>query len=107
MAKFGRIALLGCTRDKNFTVDYYRKIHGPGIHIIGAHTDARPKIDSSSGMFNQRDDIKAILNLTKMAFNEYPSDMLENNLLNKNYISYVAQIDEQIVEDNLYTQSML
>ena len=26
MAKFGRVALLGCTRDSNFTVDYYRKV---------------------------------------------------------------------------------
>jgi len=25
MARFGRIALLGCTRDKNFIIDYYRK----------------------------------------------------------------------------------
>lgn len=38
MAKFGRVALLGCTRDKNFTIDYYRKVHCPGITLIGAHT---------------------------------------------------------------------
>lgn len=63
MAKFGRIALLGCTRDKNFTVDYYRKVHGPGITIIGAHTQARPQEESHPGFFTQRDDIKTILKL--------------------------------------------
>ena len=66
MAKFGRIALLGCTRDKNFTIDYYRKVHGPGIHIIGAHTLARPDVESSHGYFTHRDDVKAILKLEAM-----------------------------------------
>ena len=66
MARFGRIALLGCTRDKNFTVDYYRKVHGPGIQLIGAHTAARPNIESAPGYFTQRDDIKTILKLCAM-----------------------------------------
>ena len=65
MAKFGRVALLGCTRDKNFTVDYYRKVHAPGITLIGAHTMARPGQESHEGWFTQRDDIKTILNLLK------------------------------------------
>ena len=63
MAKFGRIALLGCTRDKNFTVDYYRKVHGPGITLVGAHTMARPLVESSPHAFTQKDDIKTILKL--------------------------------------------
>lgn len=63
MAKFGRIALLGCTRDKNFTIDYYRKIHGPGITVIGAHTAARPEEESHPGYFTHRDDIVALLRL--------------------------------------------
>lgn len=63
MARFGRIALLGCTRDKNFTIDYYQKIHTPGITIVGAHTRARPENDSYPGWFTQRDDIGAILRL--------------------------------------------
>lgn len=63
MAKFGRVALLGCTRDKNFTIDYYRKVHGPGITLIGAHTLARPQEDSFGGWFTQRDDIKSIMKL--------------------------------------------
>jgi len=63
MARFGRVALLGCTRDRNFTVDYYRKVHGPGISLIGAHTLARPDNESYPGHFTTRDDIKALLKL--------------------------------------------
>lgn len=63
MAKFGRVALLGCTRDKNFTIDYYRKIHYPGITVIGAHTLARPEIESHPGYFTHHDDIKSVMRL--------------------------------------------
>ena len=66
MAKFGRVALLGCTRDKNFAIDYYRKVHGPGISLIGAHTMARPEYDSYPGCFTHRDDIKTQLKLISM-----------------------------------------
>ena len=64
MAKYGRVALLGCTRDKNFTVDYYRKVHGPGIELIGAHAMARPNFESSPGRFTQLDDFKAMEKLS-------------------------------------------
>ena len=63
MAKFGRVALLGCTRNSDFNVDYYKKIHSPGITVIGAHTIARPNIESHPGWFTHRDDIKAVLKL--------------------------------------------
>ena len=63
MAPMGRVALLGCTRDKNFTIDYYRKVHGPGISLIGAHTMARPEHESYPGHFTHRDDIKDQLKL--------------------------------------------
>ena len=63
MARFGRVALLGCTRSSDFTIDYYRKVHGPGITLIGAHTIARPEIESHPGWFTHRDDIKAVLKL--------------------------------------------
>jgi 2-desacetyl-2-hydroxyethyl bacteriochlorophyllide A dehydrogenase len=63
MARFGRIALLGCTRNKEFHIDYYRKVHGPGITIVGAHTDARPRRDSSSGWFTEADDMKSLMKL--------------------------------------------
>ena len=63
MARFGRVALLGCTRNSDFTIDYYRKVHGPGVSLIGAHTDARPVSESYPGYFTTADDIKTILNL--------------------------------------------
>lgn len=79
MAKFGRVALLGCTRNSDFTIDYYRKVHGPGITLIGAHTNARPAVESHPGWFTKRDDMKAILklcgsgriDLKKMIFGTY------------------------------------
>lgn len=63
MAKFGRVALLGCTRDKEFTIDYYRKVHGPGITLVGAHTQARPEYESHNGWWTQRDDIYTTMRL--------------------------------------------
>lgn len=63
MRPFGRVALLGCTRSSDFSIDYYRKVHGPGITLIGAHTVARPKSESSSGWWTERDDAMAILRL--------------------------------------------
>lgn len=66
MARFGRVALLGCTRESDFTIDYYRKVHGPGITLIGAHTLARPDTESHPGWWTTRDDIAALLKLTSM-----------------------------------------
>ena len=63
MAPFGRVALLGCTRNKEFTIDYYRKVHGPGITLIGAHTAARPKEESHGGWWTQTDDMQALIKL--------------------------------------------
>lgn len=61
MAPYGRIALLGCTRDSDFTIDYYKKIHCPGITLIGAHTMARPQYESHNGWWTEKDDIKTAL----------------------------------------------
>lgn len=66
MAKLGRVALLGCTRNSDFTIDYYHKVHGPGITLVGAHTNARPNTDSSHSLWTQRDDFRVILNLVAM-----------------------------------------
>lgn len=66
MATFGRVALLGCTRNSDFTVDYYRKVHGPGIQLIGAHTLARPKHESHEGYWTQDDDVAALMRLTSL-----------------------------------------
>ena len=63
MAKFGRIALLGCTRNSDFSIDYYKKIHFPGITLVGAHTLARPELESHQGWYTVSDDMKTILNL--------------------------------------------
>ena len=65
MARLGRVALLGCTRDADFSIDYYRKVHGPGITLVGAHTAARPREESSAGLWTERDDALAVLSLVK------------------------------------------
>jgi threonine dehydrogenase-like Zn-dependent dehydrogenase len=59
----GSVALLGCTRSSDFSIDYYRKVHGPGVTLVGAHTAARPKQESSEGWWTERDDAKAIIGL--------------------------------------------
>lgn len=63
MARYGRVALLGCTRNSDFSIDYYRKVHGPGVTLVGAHTMARPKYESSEGWWTEADDAKALLKL--------------------------------------------
>jgi len=65
MAKMGRVALLGCTRHSDFTIDYYNKVHAHGISLIGAHTNARPQTESSEGLWTLRDDMKCIMTLTE------------------------------------------
>lgn len=59
----GRVALLGCTRDPNFAIDYYRKVHGPGITLVGAHTQARPHAESYPGYWTAQDDVRALIHL--------------------------------------------
>ena len=66
MARYGRVALLGCTRNSDFTIDYYHKVHGPGITLVGAHASARPQTESSNGWWTQRDDIHTLMKLTEM-----------------------------------------
>ena len=63
MAPMGRVALLGCTRNSDFSVDYYHKVHGRGIALFGAHTWARPTAESSRGLFTHRDDAQTFLKL--------------------------------------------
>lgn len=63
MARFGRVALLGCTRNSDFSIDYYHKVHGPGITLVGAHTMARPANESYPSYFTHADDIKTVLRL--------------------------------------------
>lgn len=61
-ARFGRIALLGCTRVPT-TVNFYNDVHFPGITLIGAHTMARPEFESSHGWWTTQDDCRAALRL--------------------------------------------
>lgn len=63
MKRFGRVALLGCTRNSNFSIDYYNKVHSPGIALIGAHTNARARQESTHGNYTHIDDIQAVLKL--------------------------------------------
>lgn len=63
IAPFGRIALLGCTRDSNFQIDYYHKVHGRGVTLVGAHGAARPVRESAPGWWTSRDDVCTFLNL--------------------------------------------
>lgn len=57
------------------------------------------KIDKADIVIREAEvyDIKTILELSQKSFSEYPINLLEEKLLNKNYMTYVAQIDNQIV----------
>ena len=66
VAPFARVALLGCTRDSNFTINYYRKVHAQGVSLIGAHTMARPDAESSNGWWTTRDDAQSFLKLLSL-----------------------------------------
>lgn len=65
MKPMGRVALLGCTRSSKFEIDYYGKVHGRGISLIGAHTQVRPRVESSAGLWTDADDLRAVLDLVK------------------------------------------
>ena len=54
-AKFGRVVLLGCTRVPT-EVNFYRDVHWPGIELIGAHSGARPQLESRPGCWTEKDD---------------------------------------------------
>lgn len=63
VAPYARVALLGCTRNSNFTIDYYHKVHGRGVTLVGAHTLARAASESAPGWWTERDDALAFLRL--------------------------------------------
>ncbi len=58
--KFGKVILLGCTR-KITEVDFYNDVHRPGIEIIGAHSGARPTLESHPGNWTEMDDCRVTL----------------------------------------------
>ena len=109
MQKFGRVALLGCTRNSSFEVDYYRKVHGPGISLIGAHTVARPQLESSHGMYTHSDDIAVILKMCAMerlnlkdmiskVYNPKEAPEVYTNLINNSKFPVVVQFDWSTTE---------
>lgn len=59
-ARFGRVALLGCTRISDAAIDFYQQVHRPGVEIIGAHTEARPKHESRPHAWTWQDDARAV-----------------------------------------------
>lgn len=59
-ARFGRVVLLGCTR-KLTQVDFYHDVHRPRIELIGAHSGARPALESSPGNWTEMDDCRVTL----------------------------------------------
>lgn len=63
MARFGRVALLGCTRNPAGMIDFYHQVHYPGVTIVGANNFARPRYESSPGNWTARDDCEALLRL--------------------------------------------
>lgn len=65
-APFARVALLGCTRNSDFTVNYYRSVHARGITLIGAHTAARQYLESAPGSWTTRDDAVAFLRFLEL-----------------------------------------
>lgn len=104
MKKFGRVALLGCTRNSDFTIDWYRKVHAPGITIVGAHTMARPNKESHPGWFTHQDDIKAVLklcsggrmqleNLVEETHSPKDCEAVYNRLVNDKNFPVVVQFD--------------
>ena len=66
VAPYARVALLGCTRNSNFTIDYYHKVHGRGVTLVGAHTLARTAHESAPGWWTEREDARAFLRLLSL-----------------------------------------
>ncbi len=61
IAPEGRISLLGCTRVSDKPIDFYKYVHRRGISLIGAHTFARAKHESSTGRWTEQDDYRTFL----------------------------------------------
>jgi len=97
MAMFGRVALLGCTRHSDFTIDYYHKVHGPGITLVGAHTDARPKYESSNGWWTQRDDIMA-----QMDFSHYGRVNLSKLVQETHSPAEATEVYDRLANDKFF-----
>ena len=63
MARMGRVVLLGCTRNNDRYIYFYKIVHYKGVQILGAHTFVRPSTNSYKGYWTYTDDCNVILNL--------------------------------------------
>jgi len=61
VAPFGRVSLLGCTRISDCNIDFYQKVHRPGVSLIGAHNWARPLHESAPYYWTREDDYRTLL----------------------------------------------
>ncbi len=61
VALYGRISLLGCTRELGEPLNFYKYVHKRGITLVGAHTMARPRFESHPGWWTERDDYHTFL----------------------------------------------
>lgn len=62
-APYGRVTLTGCSRTPTKEIDFYNKVHRPGISIIGAHNMARPGFNARPGCWTMREDMALLLRL--------------------------------------------
>ncbi len=65
-APFGRVALVGCSRTPTEQLDFYNKVHRPGISLIGGHNFVRPPQDSRTGFWTMRRDMSFLLRLIEL-----------------------------------------
>jgi threonine dehydrogenase-like Zn-dependent dehydrogenase len=63
VAREGRIALTGCTRVSDALIDFYQFVHKPGVSLIGAHNQVRPRVESRPGYWTAKDDYRTLLAL--------------------------------------------
>ena len=62
-ARCGRVTLTGCSRTPTREIDFYSKVHKPGIWIIGAHNMVRPQHERRPGYWTMREDMALLLRL--------------------------------------------
>lgn len=93
-SQMGRIALLGCTRVSDSSVDYYAQVHKPGVILIGAHNMVRPQVESYPHHWTHQDDCRAILDMIS-AGRIRPSDVLSRVVKPKQ----APEIYEQLCND--------
>lgn len=70
--KFGKVILLGCTR-KLTQVDFYHDVHCPGIELIGAHSGARPTLQSHPGYWTEMDDCRVTIGYLEKGLLDFKS----------------------------------